>query len=191
MSAERYASLADLQEMLTERVSASASLERLLGSASTAVEEHCGRVFTRDSAASERLYSPTLADQAPVDDIADAAGVTVSTGSGPSWTVLDAADWWLGPQNATGRGRAYEMVYSQGRFTAGTRPTLKVSAVWGWPSVPGPVTEAVLLFAARLYSRRSSPSGVAGFSDFGVVRVTATDADVRALLAPYVKEGFG
>ena len=43
--------------------------------------------------------------------------------------------------------------------------------------------EAVLLVASRLYKRRQSPEGAAGFSGEGfVVRILSTDPDVRALM---------
>lgn len=44
------------------------------------------------------------------------------------------------------------------------------------------VTEAILLMASRLYARRNSPEGVAGWGDLGMIRVIARDPDVEALL---------
>lgn len=43
--------------------------------------------------------------------------------------------------------------------------------------------EAILLLASRLYKRRQSPEGAAGFGGEGiVVRVVANDPDIKALL---------
>lgn len=42
--------------------------------------------------------------------------------------------------------------------------------------------EAILLLASRLYKRRLSPEGVAGWNDLGVVRVLASDPDIVRLL---------
>ena len=148
-------------------------------------------MFTLDESASERSFRARLSDVVSVRDIASASGVTVSVGYGSTWAVLDPADWWLAPENAPADERPFTELFSADRFTPGRRPSVKVSAVWGWPAVPGPLTEAVLLLASRLYARRSSPTGVAGFGDYGVVRVTTADADVADLLAPYVREGFG
>ena len=57
------------------------------------------------------------------------------------------------------------------------------------------VTEAKLLLAARLYSRQRSPEGVSGFGAEGfVVRITANDPDLRALLErhyDYSRAGIG
>lgn len=50
---------------------------------------------------------------------------------------------------------------------------------WGHPDLQ----EAILLFASRLYKRRQSPEGVAGFSAEGVVvRVLREDPDIRLLM---------
>lgn len=49
------------------------------------------------------------------------------------------------------------------------------------------VQEAILLLASRLYARRQSPQGAAGFGGEGVViRITANDSDIAALLARHL-----
>ena len=42
--------------------------------------------------------------------------------------------------------------------------------------------EAILLLASRLYKRRSSPEGVAGWGDLGAIRILASDPDINRLL---------
>ena len=44
------------------------------------------------------------------------------------------------------------------------------------------VQEAIVLLASRLYKRRSSPEGVAGWGDLGVIRIVANDPDIAHLL---------
>ena len=44
------------------------------------------------------------------------------------------------------------------------------------------VVQAVLLLAARLYKRRLSPEGVAGWDDMGAIRIIARDPDIDRLL---------
>lgn len=51
------------------------------------------------------------------------------------------------------------------------------------------VTEAILLMASRLYARRNSPEGVAGWGDLGVIRVVAADPDIEALLLRHIDYG--
>ena len=40
------------------------------------------------------------------------------------------------------------------------------------------VQGGILLLASRIFQRRRSPEGVAGFSEFGAVRVLVTDPDI-------------
>jgi hypothetical protein len=42
--------------------------------------------------------------------------------------------------------------------------------------------EAIVLLASRLYKRRNSPEGVAGWGDLGFIRITASDPDIHRLL---------
>ena len=42
--------------------------------------------------------------------------------------------------------------------------------------------EAIILLASRLYKRRQSPEGVAGWGDLGVIRIIARDPDIEPLL---------
>lgn len=70
-----------------------------------------------------------------------------------------------------------------------SRVTLPVGATSN--DYPAPVRMAVLLTAHRLWKRRTSPEGVAGFGDLGAIRITAVDADVEALISPYLRlDGF-
>lgn len=48
------------------------------------------------------------------------------------------------------------------------------------------VVQAVLLLAARLYKRRLSPEGVAGWEDMGAVRVVARDPDIERLIEQHI-----
>jgi hypothetical protein len=48
------------------------------------------------------------------------------------------------------------------------------------------VQQAVLMLASRLYKRRLSPEGVAGWEDLGAVRIIARDPDIDRLLEQHV-----
>jgi hypothetical protein len=50
--------------------------------------------------------------------------------------------------------------------------------------VPDNLREATKLLTSRLFRRRLSPEGVAGFGDFGAVRVTRLDSDIEAMITP-------
>ena len=52
---------------------------------------------------------------------------------------------------------------------------------------PDPVVDqAVVMYAARLWKRRNSPEGVAGFGDIGTVRISALDPDIEIMLSRYL-----
>lgn len=186
---ERYATVSSLSAMLTDRPSALVGLSDVLDAASGAVESYCGRVFTKAETASARQFTVNRSDRVHVDDIAALTDLAVKVGTPGAFVAISA--YWLTPLNSFALGRPAEWVYSGDLFTVATGPTVEVTALWGWPSVPAEVSRATLLMAARLWSRQSSPTGVAGFGDYGVVRVTSSDADVARLLDPYAKPSGG
>ena len=68
----------------------------------------------------------------------------------------------------------------------GEQALVKVTAVFGWPSVPSTVTQATIIQASRIFKRYDSPLGVAGFGDIGAIRVSRfLDPDVAQLVEPY------
>lgn len=50
---------------------------------------------------------------------------------------------------------------------------------------PLDVRQAVTMQSARIYKRRETPTGLAGFGEGFVARVTKLDPDVARLLEPY------
>ena len=188
---ERYATLAELQARVTDRDAAQTELYRTLAAASQAVEEHCHRVFTLASSTSARVYRPESSCLVPVDDIADVTGLVVEVGTDGTFPDDVTADVWTSPPNAIAKGSPVTAVESLGAFPRGYgRPTVQVTALWGWPAVPADVTEAVLILGSRLWMRRQSPTGITGAGEFGVVRVSRQDPDVVTLLANYVRSVF-
>jgi hypothetical protein len=67
---------------------------------------------------------------------------------------------------------------------------VEVTGVFGWPAVPAPVVQATMLVASELFRLRDAPFGVAGFGEFGAVRVRE-NPKVAALLDPYCKAQSG
>jgi hypothetical protein len=56
--------------------------------------------------------------------------------------------------------------------------------------VPDNLREATKILTSRLFRRRLSPEGVAGFGDFGAVRVTRVDPDIEMLITPHQSWGI-
>jgi hypothetical protein len=64
------------------------------------------------------------------------------------------------------------------------RPTVSITARWGWPAVPAPVTQACLSLAADIYKSKDVTFGGGGSSLLGEFQVSQNLLAV-ALLAPY------
>jgi len=154
------------------------------------IDRRCGRYFYLDRTASTRTFRAQGAttrvqlDQVlTVDDIGLAAGVTVAVGTTGTYAPLTTFD--LGPFNVATRGLPYTEIRSTwGWLTSWS--LVQVTARWGWPTAPDEIVQANALLAARWYRRKDSPQGVLGTSDWGLMRVSRTDPDVEALLAPFI-----
>jgi hypothetical protein len=197
-----YCSIEDVRGQLGDKgdTLSTALLERAVAASSRAVDRYCGRRFWQDPAPVARLYNPIDVYNALVDDISTKVGLLVKTdnmGDASYTTTLGPNDFRLEPLNADQHGPAYSWtrIVSQRpwlqSYTGPLRPPyLQVTARWGWSAVPDEVVEATILKATALFSRKDAPFGVAGFADFGAVRITKRDPDVVDLLAPYQLAGF-
>jgi hypothetical protein len=69
----------------------------------------------------------------------------------------------------------------------------RITAVWGWASVPTAIKQATVIQSSRLYKRLDSPLGIAGFGDMGAIRVNRyLDSDVEQLAMPFrIMRNFG
>ena len=104
-------------------------------------------------------------------------------------------DWQLEPLNGRLDGLvwAYDKIRAVGDYlfptvnaNYGSQALVQLTAVFGWPSVPEPVTQATIIQASRIFKRYDSPLGVAGFGDLGAIRVSRfLDPDMAQLVEPY------
>jgi hypothetical protein len=188
-----YASLEELRDRLRitspdDTAEDSEMLDRL-AAASRRVDRDTGRRhgFWADKTATARTYRPTHEELLIVDDMA-VAPTSVAVGSGSSFTTIASTAYDFIPENALADNRALEVI----RLNSGVWPCdeltrVRVTARWGWPSIPDEIHEATLLLAARLFRRKDSPEGVRGFSDLGVIRVGRYDPDYTSLIDAYVR----
>lgn len=190
-----YASVQDIRDQLSDDGSklSDTLLERAISGASRAVDKYCGRRFWQDLAASDRLYSAVDSEEIEVGDISTQSGLIVEVdyaGNG-TWTTLDQSVYHLEPLNADADFDAYAwwvIVVDSGQgFTVSRKPLVRVTARWGWSALPDGVVEATILKSVALFKRKDAPFGVAGFGDFGPVRISRNDPDYSQLLSPYRK----
>lgn len=167
--------------------------------ASRAIDDWCQRHFWQDGTIADpvaRVFAARnslVVDLGPFNDLTDLvvpAVETDATGDGTFATVWAATDIELLPFNRPD-GRPYREIraVASNRFpvaSSGRSGRVRVTGVWGWAAVPGPVKTACLIKAARLLTRMQSPNGIAGVGDFGPIRITRSeDGDVVSLLEPY------
>ena len=159
-----------------------------LAAVDTAIEDYCQQRFTLAEAPITLTYVATDGREGAtldVDPIGSLTGLAVEVGQGMTFLPRAADTYEAHPLNAIARGLPVTTLESlTGRWPIG-RSRIRVTARFGWPVVPAPVTMAALLWATRLWARRGSPEGVVGSPDFGSVRVPRVDPDVAAQLAPY------
>lgn len=175
----------ELQSGAVETSAFDAIYEDIADAVSEAIDEYCFRTFTVPSSATARTFKPTrdLLEVDELDDIANATSLAVAIDTQESGSYTVTTDWVYD----TNRDGMVTAIRSTGTFPwSRIRPkTVQVTARWGWPATPAPVERAALIWAIRLVNRRSTPTGVVGFGEFGGVRLTTIDPDVKSLLAPY------
>lgn len=172
-----YAEVEELKEWMSldvEDYSLDVQLVALLDAATEAIDEHCDRSFSLTEASARTVTQ----ERGPIvftDDYTTLVGVTTLEGS-----PVEAAAMPSTPP----RGRPHTSVLVASRPIC--RP-LVVTATWGWATIPESIHLATMMTASRYWERRSSPFGVMGTVDTGVIRITGQDRDVQAILAPYVR----
>ncbi|OQR64776.1 hypothetical protein B6E66_07400 [Streptomyces maremycinicus] len=170
-------------------------LNRARASASRSIDKTTGRRFWLDEAPVQRTFNPrgrvvceNNGELFLIDDVGSAAGLVVETGSGASWSTVTGYE--TSPDNALADGRPITgLLRPLGTWGAATS-RLRVTAQFGWPTVPEDVHEAALILASRLYKRRDSPEGIIGSAEWGVRNLSRRDPDVWNLIEPYIIPGF-
>lgn len=189
-----YVTEADLADYLKMSVTGNEpELDMAVRAASRWVEGWCRRQFNLADEATARLFDTTNTGVLYVDDIGDVTDLAIATDSaqdGSYTTAWAGTDYQLGPLDAVSQGRPFERITAVGSYTYPLSVTrmglVRVTAAWGWPSVPDAVKQATLIHAAKVYKRRESAEGVLGFNEFGPVRVGArVDPDVELLLQDF------
>lgn len=190
----QYVELGELKAML--RITDYVDDELLsvhIDAASRTVDDICHRTFDLDATATARIYRPDSSLIVRPDDIGSASGLVVKIDDDLSGTFeRTVTDYSTDPVNALAMGKPITRLVAYDTYwPIDIRPTVQVTARWGWPAVPDPVRSATAILAGRLYKRADSLLGVAGFGDLGAIMLRAVDPDVQRMLAPYVRPVIG
>jgi hypothetical protein len=172
-------------------------IDNCVGAASRLIDGYCNRRFWQSGTAEARIFQAEDSFYCSIDDIAGTA-LTLKSSTQADGTfdlTWSRSDYQLEPLNGNldGLTWSYDKIRAVGDYlfptvnaNYGEQALVQVTAVFGWPSVPEPVTQATIIQASRIFKRYDSPLGVAGFGDLGAIRVSRyLDPDMAQLVEPY------
>jgi len=96
------------------------------------------------------------------------------------WLPQATVDEFTGRQTGVDANRAALARTAAARWVERARPDLVDAFLAG--TVDDDVVLGSAMLAARLYSRKGSPDGLAGYSEFGAARISRSDPDIERLL---------
>jgi hypothetical protein len=166
-------------------------LETVIEGVSRAIDNWTGRRFY--SLSETRYYTSVLSDTLYVDDISTATGCTIYTDDDGDRTYENtwaSTDYDLLPLNAETGGFPFTMIETtpNGNYTfPGTKKGVKITAAFGWASIPAPINRACVLQATRLFKRYITPLGVSASTAVGQItlRIPSLDHDICGMISPY------
>jgi hypothetical protein len=172
-------------------------IDNCVGAASRLIDGYCNRRFWQSGTAEARIFQAEDSFYCSIDDIAGTA-LTLKSSTQADGTfdlTWSRSDYQLEPLNGNldGLTWSYDKIRAVGDYlfptvnaNYGEQALVQVTAIFGWPSVPEPVTQATIIQASRIFKRYDSPLGVAGFGDLGAIRVSRyLDPDMAQLVEPY------
>lgn len=164
-----------------------------IAAASRWIDEHCQRSFVVATADEVRTFEAGSCYELTLGPWNDLRSVTTlatdTAGDGTFETTWAATDYEL-HRDHPDTTRPYQRVEAVGgrlfpvkRSRVGRSQRVQITGKWGWASVPTQVEQACLIQASRIYKRKESPEGVAGFGEFAIRVSGRVDPDVADLLA--------
>lgn len=195
-----YATLAQVKDTLAlgSGTTQDAKLERAINAASRQIDGATARRFWQDgSVQAVEFYAdnPTLCY---VDDISTTTGLIVKVDSAYDGTYATTltinSHFILLPRNAATRTPVWPWTQIQltpeatAYFPVSVRPSVQVTAKFGWPAVPDDITQACIIQAIQLYKSPDATFGGLSFGDGSFMRVrSALNPLAESLIEPYCK----
>lgn len=188
-----YCTVADLATYLTvPQTQYVNELAYAVTTASRQIDAHCARRFYADDTATARTYWTRHNQILLIDDAWQVSTVKASTADNGTYdkTYTAGVDFIAEPLNGVADGLSglptWRLRWTNPVLPTNTDlPAIQVTAKWGWAAVPEPVRQASLIMASEAFKLREAPFGVAGVSEFGVVRVGKISPQAVAMLRPY------
>lgn len=169
----------------------SGALAKAIAAASRRIDRMTGTTFY--PVTETRVFFTDDPCSVEVDPFVTTSGLVVTTGvDGITFgTTIAASQYALWPLNAPSHGAAYRRILvPYGLLQCGWYgPNVKVTATWGYPTVPPQVEQAARILAKRLYRRQFAPEGnysATGENDYS----SRGDSDVTDLLDDFMDPGI-
>ena len=191
-----YASLAQFKAAvgITDTTD-DAALQNVLDATDTLIDLYCDRKTGFGTATETRYYTAEDYEYVLTDDLVsvttlqtdDDANGTYET----TWTA--GTDYVLAPRNVALDGFPYTEIDTSvtwpRNFPKDVYLGVKVTGVFGFPSVPAAVTQAEIIQAGAVWNSRTAPFGVIGSADLGgILRMSrALHPEAALILEPYRK----
>ena len=170
-----------------------AALQNVLDATDTLIDLYCDRKTGFGTATETRYYTAEDYEYVLTDDLVsvttlqtdDDANGTYET----TWTA--GTDYVLAPRNAALDGFPYTEIDTSvtwpRNFPKDVYLGVKVTGVFGFPSVPSAVVQAEIIQAGAVWNSRTAPFGVIGSADLGgILRMSrALHPESALILEPY------
>lgn len=176
-------------------------LDDVVEAVSRKIDRYCERSFFQITEArtfaTDDIYTLTFGS---LNDLVSITTLkTDPTGAGTYSTTIPSTAYQLLAYNAPQAAEPYTSLQLLGgtQWPVPTfnmrQNTVEITGVWGWPEVPFEVKQACRIMVAEVAKMQESPLGVAGFGEYGMMRV-GRSLPPRAMdfLAPYKHaQGYG
>lgn len=175
-------------------------LDDVVTSVSRLIDRHTGRHFYQQTATARTFDTEDgyCVKFGPFNDLVSVTTVKVDANEdGAFETTLSGSAFQLlnlqgkVPPSAPVQWPSEQLVMLGGQTlpylsTTGRRGLIEITGTWGWPAVPAEVKQACRIIVAEVFKLKEAPLGVAGFNEFGSLRVgSRLPARAVDLLAPY------
>ncbi len=198
-----YVTLADLKATMSiNDTTDDTVMEDAIEAASRQIDAYCGRgrKFWQDAGVVARKYYPTQSRRVIVDDISTLTGLLVAVDTSDDGTfdvsLTINTDFIVEPVNAAAEYPVQpwtSILLINGTLTqflqlASGRPSVEVTAKYGWSAIPSGIARACLVQSRNIFKSQDATFGAFQLSIDGQIRsVPQMDPVARAQLEPFVR----
>lgn len=172
-----------------------AALQNVLDATDTLIDLYCDRKTGFGTATETRYYTAEDYEYVLTDDLVSVTTLQTDDDANGTYetTWTSGTDYVLAPRNAALDGFPYTEIDTSvtwpRNFPKDVYLGVKVTGVFGFPSVPSAVVQAEIIQAGAVWNSRTAPFGVIGSADLGgILRMSrALHPEAALILEPYRK----